>query len=215
MSTKSDLLDPRIRRTRQGLRQALMELVLEKDYRKITVTDLTSRAYINRSTFYLHYPEKDSLLKSGFQEFWDQELPVRSILPEDGLNQLTDRLQAELEIDLVHFEKFKDFYRTMLCDQRVLEFREQLNRHLLKVLQQRFSLLRAIPSSPAAFPTLSVVYLGSAYLGVLEWWLSAQDPASVGEIASQLSVMFLQPFGHMETQEEVYTEERVRIKEIY
>ena len=93
MTTKTDQLDPRIRRTRQGLREALMELVLEKDYRKITVTDLTSWAYINRSTFYLHYPEKDSLLLSGFQEFWEQELPVRSALPEGDLVRLMDLLE--------------------------------------------------------------------------------------------------------------------------
>jgi len=48
MTKEPDLHNPRIRRARQGLRETLMELVIEKEYRKITVTDLASKALINR-----------------------------------------------------------------------------------------------------------------------------------------------------------------------
>lgn len=54
--------DRRVRRTRKRLHQALIDLVLEKGYHQVTVQDLTDRADVGRSTFYLHYGTKDDLL---------------------------------------------------------------------------------------------------------------------------------------------------------
>ena len=59
----SESLDPRIRRTRQLLQQALETLLQEKDFDKISVQDITDAATINRATFYGHYPDKFRLLE--------------------------------------------------------------------------------------------------------------------------------------------------------
>ncbi len=42
---------------------ALIELLLKKDYEYISVKDICLKAGVNRSTFYLHYETKDDLLK--------------------------------------------------------------------------------------------------------------------------------------------------------
>ena len=47
--------DLRVRRTLNSIRKAFYELVLEKDYSEISITELTDLAGINRKTFYLHY----------------------------------------------------------------------------------------------------------------------------------------------------------------
>ena len=44
-------------RSRKLIRKAFMELLKEKSFEKITVTDIVKRADINRSTFYAHYPD--------------------------------------------------------------------------------------------------------------------------------------------------------------
>ncbi|MBO0803611.1 MAG: TetR/AcrR family transcriptional regulator [Nocardiopsaceae bacterium] len=54
--------DRRVRRTRALLHQALIELILEKGYGRITVQDILDRADVGRSTFYSHYRDKDALL---------------------------------------------------------------------------------------------------------------------------------------------------------
>ena len=59
--------DRRVRRTRQLLRDALMELTLERGYDRITVQDILDRADIGRSTFYSHYRDKDDLMVSEFE----------------------------------------------------------------------------------------------------------------------------------------------------
>jgi AcrR family transcriptional regulator len=55
-------LDPRIRRTRQLLQDALKRLLEEKEFDKISVQDITEAATLNRATFYAHYSDKFALL---------------------------------------------------------------------------------------------------------------------------------------------------------
>jgi AcrR family transcriptional regulator len=55
-------LDPRIRRTRQLLQDALRKLLEQKGFDDITVQDITEAATLNRATFYAHYPDKFALL---------------------------------------------------------------------------------------------------------------------------------------------------------
>lgn len=54
--------DKRIIKTKKAITTAFMELSLEKDMRKITVSDIAERAVINRSTFYLHYNDTKDVL---------------------------------------------------------------------------------------------------------------------------------------------------------
>ena len=54
--------DRRIKRTKKLLKEALTDLLLERDLKQITVTDLVDRADLNRGTFYLHYRDIYDLL---------------------------------------------------------------------------------------------------------------------------------------------------------
>jgi AcrR family transcriptional regulator len=49
------------------LREALFELIIERGYANIAIADLTERATIGRTTFYLHYQEKEELLKASLK----------------------------------------------------------------------------------------------------------------------------------------------------
>lgn len=59
-------VDRRVQKTRQALRDALTELIRERPYDEITVQHLTERAQVARSSFYVHFRDKDDLLLSGF-----------------------------------------------------------------------------------------------------------------------------------------------------
>lgn len=60
---KKESIDRRTIRTKRMIRSALAELIDEKGFNNISVTDLTKRADINRGTFYLHYLDKYDLLE--------------------------------------------------------------------------------------------------------------------------------------------------------
>jgi AcrR family transcriptional regulator len=85
-------VDPRVRRTRQRLQQAMHELMQEKDLPDINIQDITDRADLNRATFYKHYIDKYDLLNTviseRFQTMLDARLPPESILTATTLNIL-------------------------------------------------------------------------------------------------------------------------------
>lgn len=70
-------------RSRRFIRNAFMELLREKTFDKITVTDIVNRADINRSTFYAHYSDVKSLV-----EEIQKEVIERSVALVKGINFL-------------------------------------------------------------------------------------------------------------------------------
>ena len=54
--------DLRIQKTMAAIKQNFEELICEKDYGQITVTELCARSKINKKTFYHYYPTLDDLL---------------------------------------------------------------------------------------------------------------------------------------------------------
>src|SRR6185312_7459123 len=63
--------DARVRRTRDALGDALIALMQEKPFDTITVQEVLDRAHVSRSTFYTHYSDKDDLLMSDAEEFFE------------------------------------------------------------------------------------------------------------------------------------------------
>ena len=62
-------LDRRVQKTRMSLLNALIALILEKGYDKVTIQDIIDRANVGRSTFYAHFENKEHLLLSGQRDF--------------------------------------------------------------------------------------------------------------------------------------------------
>lgn len=64
--------DLRVERTIKSIYDAFEKLIVQKDYHKITVTELARKAMINKKTFYRYYPTLDDLL-SEMQARYAQE----------------------------------------------------------------------------------------------------------------------------------------------
>ncbi len=89
---KVNLNDPRVKRTRQLLKQALSDLLAEKPFQDVTVQDIAERATVNRVTFYAHFEDKydlvSSVIRDGFVERLEAMLPPSSALSADNLRVL-------------------------------------------------------------------------------------------------------------------------------
>jgi AcrR family transcriptional regulator len=59
--------DRRVQRTRGALMSAFIELVLTRGYEALTAADISRKANVGRSTFYLHYASKAALLKESMR----------------------------------------------------------------------------------------------------------------------------------------------------
>ncbi len=85
-------VDPRVRRTRQLLQQAFLELFQEKSFLAITVQDIAERATVNRATFYAHFEDKydllDSIIREEFQKVIASKLPSAPGWNSDSLRLL-------------------------------------------------------------------------------------------------------------------------------
>lgn len=74
-----ETVDPRIRRTRLLLQQALGKLLESKDFDKISVQDIAEAATVNRATFYDHYTDKFALLECMVGSRFGELLAARGV----------------------------------------------------------------------------------------------------------------------------------------
>jgi AcrR family transcriptional regulator len=82
--TSCEVLDPRIRRTRMLLQQALGKLLERKEFEKISVQDIAEAATLNRATFYDHYPDKFALLECMVAGRFHELLAARGVVFNAG-----------------------------------------------------------------------------------------------------------------------------------
>ena len=80
--------DRRIQRTEKALRNALAELLLEKDLRSITVRELAERADIHRGTFYAHYQDLYELFEQIENEVFKELASILVFNPGHDYTQI-------------------------------------------------------------------------------------------------------------------------------
>ena len=156
----SDKNDRRSQRTRRLLSEALVQLIQEKDYSTITVSDIIERANVGRSTFYAHYPTKDDLLLDQMDrviESLSQGLPPQEFpyFPSLGFLQ---------HVGGDHYELYKALVWGPGMD--------LISKHLQKSLSQRVEqgLQNCGRDFEVPLPILANFITGS-FLNLLKWWL--------------------------------------------
>jgi len=186
MSKKGERLDPRVRRTRQFLRQALWELIPEKGYEAITIQDIADRATLNRTTFYLHYRDKTDLLYQGIAEVFDELSSRDPLTPPIDASLSVEGTRNAIIHDFEHFAENYEFYRAMLGRHGVWGFYFQLQEYIHEITAHRLeAALGRLPSGP--IPTDFVLnYIAAAYIGVIRWWIKYEMPYPPEEMASRL-----------------------------
>jgi AcrR family transcriptional regulator len=106
--------DPRVKRTRQLLKQALSDLLAEKSFQDVTVQDITDRATLNRVTFYAHFEDKYDLIshwiRDGFVERLEAALPVISPLSARNLQVLCRVVLETLGETQTHCRRLHERY---------------------------------------------------------------------------------------------------------
>ncbi|SFR70610.1 transcriptional regulator, TetR family [Agromyces sp. CF514] len=104
-----DRVDARVERTRRALQQAALELARAGRFDDATVADITDAAGVNRSSYYQHYDDRDSLLADAI-EAAEIEAAASAPTPTSVPAQLPPSMIAALR----HFETDADLYRRLL-----------------------------------------------------------------------------------------------------
>ena len=83
-------------RSKKLIKESFIELLLEKPFDKITVTDIVTRANINRGTFYAHYSDINKLVHAIEEEIVD--VLCNMLLDTKYPNPMKDPLPLFLKI---------------------------------------------------------------------------------------------------------------------
>lgn len=93
--------DLRIIKTRRNMEQAMLYLLREKSFDKITVQDILDKALINRSTFYKHCADKYALLHAVSDVCYARicaDVDRRFSEPKSELSSIILHLYASLQM---------------------------------------------------------------------------------------------------------------------
>ena len=171
--------DARVRRTRDALGDALIELMQEKPFDTITVQDVLDRAHVSRSTFYSHYSDKDDLLMSDAEEFFEA---LSMALSAHG--DKSDRVFPVREF-FAHLSDVQPFFKALVKSGKFQENMELARGHFARGIERRLSELprgKSIP--PNQLPAIAFTHAG-ALLSLLTWWLDRgmrESPAEMDEL---------------------------------
>jgi AcrR family transcriptional regulator len=156
--------DRRVRRTRMLLQDAFLALVLEKGYEKTTVQDILDRADVGRSTFYVHYRDKEALLVALFDGMRDQLEHQLAAIDATSLVDVT--LPAALLYE--HAYRNQRVYRALCGRQGGALVQRYLRRLIGELLRKH---LRPNVSRADVPADVAAEFYTSAALGLLVWWI--------------------------------------------
>jgi AcrR family transcriptional regulator len=162
------------------LREALVQLIRERGWDDVSVQDVCERADVGRSTFYVHFADKEELLVTGFDD-------LREIL-RAHLEPAKEEPLGFAAALFEHARDYKELYRALVGRRTAVAVQQGF----LSVVKELVAddLVRA-GMPPNAVPEVAVSYVAGAFWHVLAWWLEQRSPLPVGDIAAIFKRMTL------------------------
>lgn len=179
-------IDPRVKRTRRLLRDALVSLILEKDYASISIKEVTQRAEVAYITFYRHYESLDQLLIEVLDEGLAELMTHIETLAR--LSE-TSALETEGRLIFEYIEQKADLFRLLLKSQSVIRIRKKVVRNIAAIFQKSCFPL-ATSGSPLTIAVTSN-HIATSLLALIEWWLENKmmpAPVQMGKIYKSLII---------------------------
>lgn len=179
-----DIEDLRVRRTRKLLRQAFIELTVEKGFSILTVRDITERAMVNRSTFYRHYLDKYDLLEQYMNEIYDLTNGPTDFA-EKPESPSYEASPGPLNL-FKHIQQETSFYRVMLGPKGDPHFVQRFRQNTEKRFRALFAQALMEPEPDALPIDLRLSCIAYAGIGAAVWWLEQEPPCPPEQLASWL-----------------------------
>ena len=178
--------DPRVIRTRNLLRDALVQLVAEKSFASLTIQDVTDRAGLNRTTFYLHYTGLHELLEDCSRALFSQMRTDIYANKSLTFQQDATRLEPFVESVFRHLEQHAKFYRAML-GKTGDPFLRGLFQDLLSELIFEPILNKTLSEAPNHQIEISLQFFSAGFTGIASWWLENGMPISAEQASQQIT----------------------------
>lgn len=158
-------MDKRVRKTKQVIKDCLSELITEKPYNAITITELCSNAKINRGTFYLHFRSVIEAIKKFENEVLSG---ITDIINKQ--RQTTFDYQVMM-IDIANYiKKEKDFLKAILSNNGDINFVNSVKKKMYEVFMYEEN--KAIRLNDSGFfGNAYATFIISGGIGLFEEWI--------------------------------------------
>jgi AcrR family transcriptional regulator len=171
--------DRRVQKTMDLLHEALGSLIREKPYDEIVVQEILDRANVGRSTFYMHFRDKDELLLSGIHNMLGAVHAPVDVQPSGK------PYESIVGFCLSVFEHIHQ-HRHAGTAEMGARGRAVVHEHLQKVVAEQLAEkvrkhYRRRTGSPIP-PDLLVQYVASTFILVLNWWVESRSPLLPREV---------------------------------
>lgn len=172
--------DRRVQKTRKLLQDSLISLIAEKGFDAVTIQELLDRANVGRSTFYLHYDNKDELLHSCFEEFINR-------LNQHNIGLLrTHREEAGEAIYITGFFHFVEsnysFFKSLMGEHGVGMFDKGIQDYVFVYIERMIKKQDIRKKLKPAKADILTHYVTNAVIGVLKWWVRSDMPCTSDEL---------------------------------
>lgn len=176
-------LDPRILRTRDLLRKALMELIADKSFASLTIQEVTDHAGLHRTTFYLHYTGLHELLEDCARTLFSE---MRSeIYKVWNMQQDPAALAPVVENVFYHLERHATFYRALLGKRGDPYFRELFQEFVSELIFE--PLADNTSREEGSYPLeISLRFFSTGFTGIALWWLEKGTSIPAGQATQQI-----------------------------
>ncbi|WKA55461.1 TetR family transcriptional regulator [Planococcus shixiaomingii] len=159
--------DPRVLRTRKLIMDSFIELSGVKEFKDITVKDITAEAMINRATFYYHFEDIYDLLEKALSEVLLVNLNY-DIYQNAELNE-----EAVVSI----FEAITDFQKSLSnrCHRGYEDTIARIIREQLEILFYKMLLKQHEAEENEALKVTAVIWSWGIYGASVEWRKSSKE----------------------------------------
>ena len=170
--------DPRIRRSRHMLMEALAKLLTQKSFEDISIQEIAAEATLNRATFYLHYPDKDALMQAMTQARFGELIERRGI----SFTNCGGALRA-IALGVCDY-----LAETTRCPSQLA--RIPLEGSIIPVIEGMFKEgLARHGLAPGADPALMATAAAWAVFGAARRWFQTPDRIPAEEMAAKIETM--------------------------
>ncbi len=156
--------DLRVVKTKKCIYAALMELLESKPFEEIKVSEICTKAMVNRSTFYTHFEDKYVLLDSLIK---DMKKILKDLLKENkNITNSHEYYMEVIKILMTHVEEKKNFYTTVMTNNRNSIAMDMIYDALEEDIAERIDKEKKtdIPSE-----VVSYFYVGAIFNVGLQW----------------------------------------------
>ncbi len=194
--------DRRVRRTKRALQDALISLILEKGYDSVTIEDITDRADLGRTTFYLHFRDKEELLMRAIDAIGEDFIEKHAaLLDENDSNQSAlQKLSVNLDERILyhifdHARQNADLYKVMLRGEGSAKASKRMSDIIRSETVKR---LENLPNLETKVPLeIFALFFSGTLIEMVTWWLENDQPYSVEQMVTYFQQMFV--FGALDT----------------